>query len=32
MTQRIGAGLLYRADKIWETADTLRGAGIKASD
>ncbi len=32
MTQKIGAGLLSCADKIWETADTLRGAGIKASD
>lgn len=32
MTQKIGAGLLSYADKIWETADTLRGAGIKASD
>lgn len=32
MTQTIGAGLLSCADKIWETADTLRGAGIKASD
>lgn len=30
--QKIGAGLLSCADKIWETADTLRGAGIKASD
>lgn len=32
MTQTIGAGLLSCADKIWETADTLRGAGIKASE
>lgn len=32
MTQKIGAGLLSCADKIWETADTLRGAGIKASE
>lgn len=32
MAQKIGAGLLSCADKIWETADTLRGAGIKASD
>ncbi|MBK7461455.1 MAG: hypothetical protein IPJ50_01085, partial [Betaproteobacteria bacterium] len=24
--------MLSCADKIWETADTLRGAGIKASD
>jgi type I restriction enzyme M protein len=32
MTQRIRAGLLSRADNIWETADTLHGAGIKASD
>ena len=30
MTQKIGAGLLSCADKIWETADTLRGAGIAA--
>lgn len=32
MTQTIGAGLLSCTDKIWETADTLRGAGIKASE
>ena len=32
MKQQIGAGLLSCADKIWETADTLRGAGIKASE
>ena len=32
MTQTIGAGLLSCADKIWDTADTLRGAGIKASE
>ncbi len=32
MTQKIGAGLLSCADKIWDTADTLRGAGIKASE
>jgi type I restriction enzyme M protein len=32
MAQKIGAGLLSCADKIWETADTLRGAGIKASE
>lgn len=32
MTQKIGAGLLSCAEKIWETADTLRGAGIKASE
>ena len=32
MTQKIGAGLLSCSDKIWETADTLRGAGIKASE
>ncbi|NMM08705.1 MAG: N-6 DNA methylase [Polaromonas sp.] len=32
MTKKIGAGLLSCADKIWETADTLRGAGIKASE
>lgn len=32
MSQKIGAGLLACADKIWETADTLRGAGIKASE
>lgn len=32
MTQPIGAGLLSCADKIWDTADTLRGAGIKASE
>lgn len=32
MSQKIGAGLLSCADKIWETADTLRGAGIKASE
>ena len=32
MKQKIGAGLLSCADKIWETADTLRGAGIKAGD
>jgi type I restriction enzyme M protein len=32
MTQTIGAGLLACADKIWGTADTLRGAGIKASE
>ncbi len=32
MTQKIGAGLLSCADKIWETADTLRGAGIRASE
>lgn len=32
MTQTIGAGLLSCEDKIWETADTLRGAGIKASE
>lgn len=32
MSQTIGAGLLSCADKIWETADTLRGAGIKASE
>ncbi|WP_321875938.1 HsdM family class I SAM-dependent methyltransferase [Burkholderia cenocepacia] len=32
MNQQIGAGLLSCADKIWETADTLRGAGIKASE
>ena len=29
MTQKIGAGLLSCADKIWDTADTLRGAGIR---
>jgi type I restriction enzyme M protein len=28
MTQKIGAGLMSCADKIWETADTLRGAGV----
>ena len=32
MAQKIGAGLQSCADKIWETADTLRGAGIKASE
>ena len=32
MKQKIGAGLLSCADKIWETADPLRGAGIKAGD
>ena len=32
MKQTIGAGLLSCADKIWDTADTLRGAGIKASE
>lgn len=32
MTQTIGSGLLSCADKIWDTADTLRGAGIKASE
>jgi type I restriction enzyme M protein len=32
MTQKIGAGLLSCADKIWDTADILRGAGIKASE
>jgi len=30
MKQTIGAGLLSCADNIWDTADTLRGAGIKA--
>lgn len=32
MTQKIGAALLSCAEKIWATADTLRGAGIKASE
>lgn len=32
MTQKIGAGLLEYAGKIWDTADTLRGAGIKESE
>lgn len=32
MTQKIGAGLLSCTEKIWDTADTLRGAGIKASE
>lgn len=32
MTQKIGAALLSCAEKIWDTADTLRGAGIKASE
>ena len=32
MTQKIGAGLLSCEKQIWETADTLRGAGIKASE
>lgn len=31
MTQKIGVGLLEYAGKIWNTADTLRGAGIKES-
>jgi len=32
MSQRIGVGLEACEAKIWETADTLRGAGIKASE
>jgi type I restriction enzyme M protein len=32
MKQTIGAGLLSCAEKIWDTADTLHGAGIKASE
>lgn len=32
MTQKIGAALLVHANKIWDTADTLRGSGIKASE
>ena len=32
MREKIGAGLLACADKIWDTADTLRGAGIRASE
>lgn len=32
MTKQIGAGLQACAEKIWTSADTLRGAGIKGSD